>query len=712
VFKQTATPPRPTFQPRLAVFLLALPPLLLAIWLAGWTGNDPQGVPLPGAQADFLFALLTSLPWAAAWLAAAWGYGWAAAHWLIKWHQPLRPGHDRAVEIGLGVAALLLIDVIAGSLGILNFAGSLGAWIILLAGLVLLIARAALTRPNPFPHSHNWFTLAWLGATPALAVLLIAACSAPGWLWRTEFGGYDALSYHLQLPREWIAGGHIQGFTHNVYSFMPNFMESAYVHIATLVGDPVHAAYACQLLHAGIAILAAWMIGRVANHFAGQIAGFCAFVAVIGTPWTIVTGSLAYNEMAVVLLFATAVLVCTDTQAHPIRRCATIGFLVGIACGAKLTSIGFVAIPIGAFALLMLPKQRVIMASLVGTAMFLLALSPYFMRNVIETGNPVFPFATGVFGLGQFTPEQAQIWAAGHAGAGGIDHKLSELWNQFARFGIGPSPSADEPWLAQWSILPWLGMLGLGVAIARRSKSAFVSISLVVMLALQMAFWLFFTHLKSRFMLPSVVPLSLGIGLGVATLLGHFEGRNTGNPLDRPPPGNRVLGSVGVVLALAWCMVPVFIFAGEPQSNMAAPAARVGRIDFITGEAFAKHDREQLAGVSHVIAINNLPSDAHTLLIGEASPFYLAGHITYQTTWDRGPMSHVMREYPDNPQQWIAALREQGFTHLFVNSAMLERWERAGWNDPLITAARVSSAAEQFAVRVQVTPAGNLYRLK
>jgi hypothetical protein len=159
-------------------------------------------------------------------------------------------------------------------------------------------------------------------------------------------------------------------------------------------------------------------------------------------------------------------------------------------------------------------------------------------------------------------------------------------------------------------------------------------------------------------------------------------------------------------------MQPVFIFSGEPEPDLAAPAARVGRIDFITGEVFPKHDRAQLAGVSHIIAINELPADAHTLLVGEAAPFYLAGRITYQTTWDRGPLSHLMREYPQDAAQWLRALREEGFTHLFIDDAMLERWERAGWNDPLITAERITSAADQFAQRVQVTPTGVLYQLK
>ena len=56
-------------------------------------------------------------------------------------------------------------------------------------------------------------------------MLVVAACAAPGWLWQTEFGGYDAMAYHLQLPREWFEQGRITTSTWNVYSAMPNYRD-------------------------------------------------------------------------------------------------------------------------------------------------------------------------------------------------------------------------------------------------------------------------------------------------------------------------------------------------------------------------------------------------------------------------------------------------------------------------------------------------------
>ena len=67
-----------------------------------------------------------------------------------------------------------------------------------------------------------------------------------------------------------------------------------------------------QFLHAWLAILAAWMVGRAAGSGVGRWsrcvrladAGWIAGAFVLATPWTIVVGSLAYTEMPMLALGA------------------------------------------------------------------------------------------------------------------------------------------------------------------------------------------------------------------------------------------------------------------------------------------------------------------------------------------------------------------------------------------------------------------------
>jgi ABC-type glutathione transport system ATPase component len=67
-----------------------------------------------------------------------------------------------------------------------------------------------------------------------------------------------------------------------------------------------------------------------------------------------------------------------------------------------------------------------------------------------------------------------------------------------------------------------------------------------------------------------------------------------------------------------------------------------------------------------------LPENSRVLFVGEAAPFYYRSDFTYNTTWDRGPLSSIMREHEGDPAAWIEALRSMQYTHVLVNPVMLD----------------------------------------
>ncbi|MHC4965247.1 MAG: hypothetical protein ACYTGE_10075 [Planctomycetota bacterium] len=653
----------------------------LVVWLAGSTGPAR-----PSALPEVAWVLLTSAPLALCWLIAAFGYGWPLRRWLLG------EGPDwAAVDMGLGVAFMLVLDAGLGTLGVLQQSSGLGAWAVVLIGFALVIAQLRrVLRPTV---GLPW--LAW-AAAPVIAVLLLAACSAPGWLWASEFGGYDALSYHLQLPKEWLAAGRITPLDHNVYSYLPGYVEAAYYHLAVLHGDGIASVYACQLLHAGFALMTAAVVGRIAWRLGGRMVAAAAAAIVLGTPWTVVAGSLGYNEMVVAFLLATGLLVIQVAPPDSPRRAAALGVLAAAACGAKLTAIGFVAAPLGLLMLAAVPPKR--WPACVGAAGAAAAVCvlPYLLRNWAYSGNPVFPFATGLLGLGHWTQQQADIWTSGHLPDLDLAGRLREAWNQLARYGLGPNPDPREPWQPQWSLLPWLAAAGLALGLATpalRSRSW----RLGMVLAVQLLFWLALTHIKSRFMLPAVVPAALAVALGLEALAARA----------RQP----VFVGLLAAAALAWCSVPVLVFLREADG---APAQRVGWVDVMTGDGLTPAQRRELAnGSPHIFVNHLLPAQARVLSVGDAAPLYYRRAITYQTTWDRGPLSRAMDHRPDDPAGWMDELRAEGFTHLLVQPTMLRIWAESEWNDPRITAESVVGAAQRHAVLAQEFPGGlRLYRLQ
>ncbi len=653
--------------------------LVLFAWLAGRTGGLR---PAADARAGAAWVLLSSGPWPLGWLAAATGLGWPVRRMFLR-----RGGY--ALQFCLGVAAMMTADAGLGALGLLQPAGGLGAWALVLVGFALLLVQ--LRREGPPRFALPW--TAW-AAAPAVAVLLAAACSAPGWLWSSEFGGYDALSYHLQLPKEWLALGAIRPLPHNVYSWLPGYAEAAYYHLAVLMGDGLGAVYACQLLHAGLTIASAVVTGLCASRLVGpSTAALCAAMF-LGTPWAAVVGSLAYNEMAVALFLAGGLLLLDNDEISQRGRAIMIGLLAAAACGAKLTAAGFVAAPLAILLASTAPPRRwpTLLAAAAGAGA--LVLVPWLARKAAHCGNPVFPFATDLFGTAHWTHEQVVTWRLGHQPPGEPGARLGALWAQLFRYGIGPNRDPSEPWLPQWSLLPWLALAGLagGAAFATGPRRWPSRLGLV--LAVQVLFWLTMTHLKSRFMTASLVPMSLAAGLG----LGAIQSRLRWHALT---PGL-------AAAAFLWCCLPVAIFLRERGG---APAAMIDWADVRAGYGIDASLHRELAREIPAVYVNAMPPETRTLLIGDAAPLYYRGNFAYQTTWDRGPMSEAMRSTPDQPR-WLATLRRQGFTHVLVEPHMLARWANEKWNDPLLTPDRVLGALEPNARLEQQFPGDvRLYRL-
>jgi len=643
-----------------------------------------------------LFVLGAALPLALFWMAAAFGIGWPLRGWLLP-----ASAAPICVQGVLGVAAMLVIDTVAARTGALYFAGGALGWGLLAGGTILLLEQARRHGGGDVTvRVPGLGRLSWLTAVP-LGVLAIAAASAPGWLWASEFGGYDALSYHLQLPKEWEALGRAAGLEHNVYSFLPSYMECAYAHLFAVRHGAFDAAYACQVLHACFAVLAAIVTGRAAALLAGPSLAAAAAVLVLATPWVVVVGSLAYNEMAVTLMLAGAfLLLLDDAKVAPARLGIALGLMLGAAAGAKPTALLLVIAPV--LVLLAMREPRAILAVIVTSGV---TIAPALVHNTIATGNPVFPFLTGLFGAGHWSPEQAAIWNAGHGADLGLLDRVRAAWMQLFRYGIGAAPSPGEPWRAQWSILPWLTVAAAVFGVIDRQWRA-TTLRLLVVLAIQIALWIAFTHVKSRFMVPAVVPAVLIVVVAAASVRSLV------------PRGVLVIAVAGLA---ALSLVPAVLFAGEKNGQ---PLAAVGATSVLSGEAHARRIRNPAlteAERAEVIA-NSVPAlwvnymlgpDARILCVGDATPFYYRPpDIAYQTTWDRGAMSVALSAAGDDDLAVFNALQRDGFTHVLVDPTMLALWAEEGWNDPALTPERVLGVLSRFATEVVRLPSGaRLYEL-
>lgn len=646
------------------------------------------------------------------------GLWWVAA---AGWGEPVR-WMDRAggmrwpERVAIGAGLQMLAVWLIGWAGWLNV---WGAWAVAAVGFALLAWR--MVRGGGMQRlmsDHPWPAIPWPAVAAAPAVGLLVGCTAlaPAALWDGEHRAYDALSYHLQLPKEWIAAGAIEGLKHNVFSYLPNLVETAYAQIGLWRGSMVDGAYTAQLLHATMALMAAAIIWRIVAAFATAAAGAAAAAVYLATPWTLVTGVIAYNEQGVVMLGAAALaVVLTGSQPGPqpagaeseiasgaeasateLRRALlaamVVGLTVGLATLAKLTAAGMVAAPIALAWLLRGAgsgrwpwRRRALEAA--GLALGAgLVVGLWLVRNGLWTGNPTFPMFAGLFGSGHWSAEQAQRWQAATRPEASPVEMAAALWRELIahyQFAYIVIPAA----LAAAALLL--------TAVRRRTEIAAgiarvggVAGLMLMIIALQLGFWAGFTHHQSRFLVPVLLPACVLIGLALATA--------------KRRGWNRSATAAGGILILWPTLLAAILYVS--QLGVPAPA-------FIGGtDLWAARPASQ--GLQPMpSAVNGLSQSARIYAEAYATPFYIDRPITYHTVWDTSPLGDALAS--GGPEAALRWLRDNSYTHMLIDWEMFERWNQPdnyGY-DPDVQPAALQSLADQHLRPVHRTPGKTLYRI-
>lgn len=504
-------------------------------------------------------------------------------------------------------------------------------------------------------------SVALLPLAVPLAVALIGATLPPGVLWADEARGYDALEYHLQVPREYFEQGGIHFLPHNVYASFPQQVETQYLLLNYLIGDPLAAAIPAQLLHATLGVLAIVALASWARPGWPRV-----LVALVtgAVPWLAYLGCLAYVELGVLFFAAVAGGLVLDHFRSELRcdwrTVLAAGLCAGLAGGCKFTAIVLVTVGLGAVWLLTMPgRGRFRLARLglfsIGAAA---ALSPWLIRNIAFTGNPVYPFAYKWFGGAAWSVEQDAQWAQGHRlsqeDAAPLSRTRILVDELFKSRLFGPAI--------------WLLPLVAALVTPRRRTGLLVAWAAFIVVV-----WTTATHMPGRFVVPVVIPLALLLGGVSAPPAKHTR--------------RRILIGATLVL-LAW------LGAGFNDARLLRLLrAEDARWQRITHTAMAK-----LVGVpealerANVINQTVIDPNAYVWLVGDAAVFYVRPHMHYTVPFSRDPWLEYALAGA-HPEECVDWLRTQKVTHVVFSWSEIRRLRRTYGFSPVVTPEWVAELA-------------------
>jgi hypothetical protein len=445
---------------------------------------------------------------------------WIATTWLLGGRR-LLPRNVRCEEpflvwsssLGLAAGTTGLILIALAALGQLR-AGPI--WMIQAGWTALAIVEARRVfhiAPPPWRRLPRWTLILGAAVGATLLLTLVGTLAPPT--------SMDAMVYHLRVPREYLRAGRIVGLFDDVHSFQPLNVEMLFA-FGMAIRDDVLSALLHWLLGIGAALSAgAWARRLGARSPAVAVAIFAV------SPLVVWESTSSFIDLGLALFASVGLLWATRAETGR-TSVGLAAVFAGFAAGSKYTGCTMAAlIGLAAFASALPDCRRAARRFLAIGAIAAGLASPWYIRNTLLTGNPLYPIGNHFFGL---PPEQLSNW---HYGYGrNLLYLLSSPFDLVWRgevFDLG------------WAFGPaYLALVPIGFLLNRRSHAHRIGAGV---LFLFWVFW-FYSSPQTRLLLPI---LPLGAGLGAA----GFDALDGSGRWTRLATRLTVLTSVAVGLATA-----------------------------------------------------------------------------------------------------------------------------------------------------------------
>ena len=532
------------------------------------------------------------------------------------------------LDAALGLGAISLLYYVLCAFQLLSTVIVLAAFgICVLLGLFGLRRLFAKHKSSGSPKRAN-IALAGLAASALLAVLAISAL-VPA-LAPASMGDWDSLAYHLSVPKMYLRHGGFYYIPFTSHSNFPFLVEMLY-----LPGLAMNSLAAAKLVHFWMGIL---MVASVAmlvrKHFNAKAAPLAA-IAIAGMPIVLWEATTAYIDLATALYTVVCAYLIlryfdTDNRAYLVGC----GISAGFAASTKMT--GLALIPILMIWLiadkLFSGRMRVEWrgALLLGGA-GLLVCSPWYLKSLIYTGNPVYPFFYSVFGGRNWTADLARTYA-GLQAKFGMGHGLVAFLRLPYDLMMHSEAFYDRPGLFVGPLfIISIPLLFLGKYRDRKL------VGLIGFFAGLLIAW-FGLSLQSRYLIPAFAVLAV---ISSAVVCADEKYRLAKLIFATAAVGTALFG-ICTLGPLISSTVP-FVYGQESQDEYLTRA-----VDVYPAEKYINEE---------------LPSNAKIAIYGDTRGFFLNRNYVWA---DPGHNVMFTRNF-SSADDLVSYLKRRGITHVMIN---------------------------------------------
>jgi hypothetical protein len=503
----------------------------------------------------------------------------------------------------------------------------------------------------------------WGIVAAAVAAVLIMAAVPPV--------SRDALNHHLLIPKLYLAAGEIYEIPEVVFSYYPMTLEMLYMGALWLGSDILP-----KYIHFSFALLTAVSLWRYLKRrfdatWAG--AGVCLFLTL---PVVLKLSVTVYVDLGLIFFSWMALVHFLYWQEDGWRwkeffiSAVCCGLSLGVKYNGMVTLFILAAFVAMAYARSHAGRPRAGLKALGFAALYIAVaaavFSPWWLRNLVWTGNPVYPLMNSFFKQLHFAAGPPAADAVADLFSTDLSHftyraliygesgwEISLVPLRIFFQGVDDMPQFFDGVLHPFLlVLPAIALLGIGrAALPWRRDVGYLSVFAILTILIVFLQ----TDMRIRYvspMIPALVVLSVG---GMRFLIVGLESR-------RSSPAWR-----GVILPLViiFLMIPNAIYARNLFASIDPIPLIAGKID---RKSYITARRPEFALFDY--ANRHLDDRAHLLsLFLSRRHYYCDIPITEATSY----FLRAARQAPSG-ENLAGALAADGYTHLVFNDPLLNRW--------------------------------------
>jgi hypothetical protein len=468
---------------------------------------------------------------------------------------------------------------------------------------------------------------------------------------------FDIVGYHLAIPNQYVIMGKITYFPHSALSNYPFLIHMLFTMALLLKGDVL--ANMMSFIFFPITLIALYSVCR---RFWSSSASLYAVAIASSIPSAMQMATMAMVDIPFAcFLFLTFYSLIMYLQNFFNKWLITSSIFCGLTLGIKYTAFFYA---LGLFSILLIIYKlinkkgikRTAIALLIFIVFALIVSSPWWIKNYIYTGNPIFPIFYKYLGGKNWSQAQELRLRASTENKVIRDinvrslYQIPWIWTVEAeRFGIvGGSPGV-------------IFLVFFPLLFVYLKKEKFIQVLLLYSF-LYFIVWLL-TFQQGRFALTMLFCMSIILGHSINELLQSIK-----------PYWRFILAA----LLLFLMVINVAILFWD-QKRIIDPLPYLLGLE--TKDQYLSRAIQAYPAINYIN--NHLAEEAVILFIGETRNFYCKRKCISPSAHDIQPIIPILRN-AQNPEQAVHILQKTGITHILFSqkeTARLQKYFPAtfGW---------------------------------